>query len=162
VASLSRVGTSNTTSSKAGMDNVSIQTEAVVLYDEQRPALDHALYNSTKIGELFNSSTSGRELGYDWALIELSEQNIRDTVPVPSKVDGLRDVAFPQRITPTIPKESAVLVLSGFSRVLKGIISSSTLMMRLPHSSTFQEMWTVRLFSPLGKSQGFYVLKKSF
>jgi hypothetical protein len=100
---------------------------------------------------LFNSSNSGKELGYDWALIELLEQNIPDIAPVTSMVEALGTVGLPQRVVPAILKESSVLVLSGFSGVLKGLISSSAVMMRLPHSSVFQELWTVRLFSPLGK-----------
>jgi hypothetical protein len=59
---------------------------------------------------------------------------------------------------PRIERDAAIVALRGHSVISRGSISSSTTMMRLPHDIRFQEVWTVRLDSPLSKlKRNFYV-----
>lgn len=96
------------------------------------------------------SSISGSQLGLDWALIWLSQPTISN-IGMNSKSRSLENVVLPRRVVPNLEKEADIVVVTGYSGIVKGKISLSTTMMRLSQRSKFQEVWTVRLDSTLGK-----------
>lgn len=152
MASLSRSDTTNSTSSRTESKNVSSHIETVFLYNEESKIANPTFQGLTKLGHLSTSSILGTQLGLDWALIELSEissLNARNTI---AKNELLKNVVVPRRIVSRLERDAAIVAIKGYSGISRGSISSSTTMMRLSHRSTFQEVWTVRLDSPLGKS----------
>jgi hypothetical protein len=112
-----------------------------------------------KLGDLSVSSViMDSHLGFDWALISLDENGIEDARKASLKATLLKNIVLPKRVMPRIERDAAIVALRGHSVISRGSISSSTTMMRLPHDIRFQEVWTVRLDSPLSKlKRNFYV-----
>ena len=95
---------------------------------------------STIIARPTIASTIGKELGYDWALIESSQFRI-------SNIGNLIQ---------TIPLDNVqkdVLVFTGHSGIVEGKVSPSSSMMKLSSRTMFQEVWSIKLESNIGKLQ---------
>lgn len=104
----------------------------------------------TKVMRPTESSISGSQLGLDWALIQLSQPTISN-IGTNSRSRSLENVVLPRRVVPSLENEADIVVVTGYSGIVKGKISLSTTMMRLSQRSKFQEVWTVRLDNTLGR-----------
>src|SRR4051794_19829534 len=106
MASLSRSGTTHTGRSKAPNDNTLLTTNEVVLYDEEQNVPNHCLENSTRVGELSTTSTVGTDLGSDWGLVKLSDQDLNNLGPLLAEKKVSKDVVFSGRVIRSIPRDT--------------------------------------------------------
>jgi len=95
--------------------------------------------------------------GYDWALLELSEASVVQANEAFWKNESLSNLALPHQLASKPTAATDVVAIKGYSGISKGILSSSTTMMKLAQSGKFHEVWTVRFDSPLGKSEPLFL-----
>jgi len=133
--------------------SIASPAQPVVLHNPTSPTTQ----NSTIMGHLSESSILGMQLGsdmqlgLDWAIVKLSESAILDARTSRMKNKSSKNVALSGTIIPKLENAANILAYTGYNGVVKGTISPSTTMMRLSPRSNFQEVWTVRLDSPLSK-----------
>jgi hypothetical protein len=142
--SLSRSGTTATATTGNGINESSSTLQDVVLYNGQ----ENQKILKMKLGELaFSSLDVARQFGLDWALIELSDRVIARLL----EHETFPNFALPRRYVDVVNKDEEVIVVNGYSGVLRGTLSSSPTMIRLPQSNNFQEVWAIRISNALGK-----------
>jgi hypothetical protein len=146
-----------TTSSSKQTDNRSIVTTApasnsVLLDEGDIPFSQTNFQELWKLGSLcFSSASSDSQLGLDWSLIGFDETGIKKAQKASQSSARLASIILPKRVAASPEYDSTIVVLKGHGVISRGSISASTTMMRLPHDKRFQEVWTIRLDSPLSK-----------
>jgi hypothetical protein len=156
-STLSRSETSNTTSSRTNSEepseNIAPASTNFVLLNAEEAYTSNSTRVNIKLGVLSASSMLGDNLGFDWALIELSEATVQTAQNAIARTRQLRNLPLPQQgQTPVshLEREAMVVTIKGYSGISWGKISPSTTMMKLSHDSSFQEVWTIRLEGSVG------------
>ena len=146
--------TANSRDSRSQMDNQSIITNAPsqdeVFLDD--PFLNSDFHMPTKLGfRSFSSFYPSSRLGLDWALVRLSRIGIEEAQRAKQTVASHQSTILPQKIIERLERDGTVIIPKRHGAISRGSVSSSPIMMRLPHDSSFQEVWTIRLDVALSK-----------
>ena len=97
-----------------------------------------------EFGQLIRVSKTTERSKLDWAIIEL-------TSPLPQFFTTIRHpVLLPKLDLSTMTTGIEVMTSLGAGITCKGALSSSSTYLRMAHSQTFQEVWTVKLNKNLG------------
>jgi hypothetical protein len=108
------------------------------------PLVESRIQSEKKVVWPTISSTSGKDLGLDWAMLKIDGPSItNDASSVTNR--WLGSVTLPRKVSSRPLKETEVIVVTGHSGVLTGRLSPSITMMRFSPGSKFQEVWGVRL-----------------
>ena len=124
-----------------------------VFLDEEEDFLSRGNFRAArKLGDLsISSAMQDLQLGRDWALIAFDENGLEEAQSGGLKAALLENIVLPKSVVAHLERDASIVALRGHGVISRGSISSSTTMMRLPHDNHFQELWTVRLDSPLSK-----------
>jgi peptide-N4-(N-acetyl-beta-glucosaminyl)asparagine amidase len=100
------------------------------------------------LGELVVSSEDGSRPGLDYALIETQVntdiQSVNRVLPISGVTPHFSYLSPPQAAN-RVPLETTVIAITASAGLLKGKMLGTPTFMRVPSSSTYQELWTVRL-----------------
>ena len=89
--------------------------------------------------------------GADWALIKIENRTFTAGNLISWEENGEQRSLHPRKIAAETPSDHDVVLATGLNGVLKGRISGTPSYSLLPRSVTYQEVWTIRLDSFLGK-----------
>jgi hypothetical protein len=156
--STTSISRSNTTTSSVSntqvyntVDTTLVDNSVAVVFRGEEVTDTSTAYERSVIGHLSESSLNGADLGLDWALIELLDQNLYK-VRLEKALSGIwTGLSVPRWLSSTPTTNISVSAATGFSGRISGVLLPGSTLMRLTPRGKFQEVWSVRFDKALGK-----------